>query len=295
MHFNIFHIFYQGAETKAGENDVESAAVLDLTDPQQMAALLEGYINEDPLTSTAETMDMISALSVDTSGTDARHSSTEPNTVDKLKNKSPNKIQRDSDKPSPTTASPKQGVKTITYTLAARSTANTVASSTMQQSTSVTRSNELNISAQTLSEGTNQVILNGTLKHSNVTVVSAIVTSATGSLSYTSTNSKHADCGTGPMSATETKLLEQIDKPHKCHVCGECFKYEFTLNAHMPKHKEALPAWESRGVLVPYGAGVKSVVLPKAMPIKPYSCPVCKETFRYVNSNYKDVAITVQS
>lgn len=78
------------------------------------------------------------------------------------------------------------------------------------------------------------------------------------------------------------QVLEQLDRPNKCPVCGQSFKFAFTLDAHMRKHKEHLPAWESRGVLVPYGAGVKSVVLPKAMPIKPYPCPVCQESFRYV-------------
>ena len=260
-----------------GENNIEPAAVLDLADPRQMAALLEGYMNDDQLTSTAETIDMINALSVDAS--DKVQSNTEVITMDKSNNKSPNKQQKESNKSSPTSVSPKQGVKTITYTLA-RSGANTITSSTTQQSTSVPKSNEISLGTQTLTEGTNHLIINGTLKGSSVTVVSTVITSPTGSCNYTSSNSKHTDTGTGPISASETKLLEQMDKPHRCHVCGECFKYEFTLNAHMPKHKEALPAWESRGVLVPYGAGVKSVVLPKAMPIKPYGCPVCQESFR---------------
>ena len=268
-----------GGTSSKGENEVAPAAVLDLADPQQMAALLEGYMDDDQLNSTAETIDMINALSVDASAAKAQLN-TGASTMDKSNNKSHNKLQKESDKSSPS-ISPKQGVKTITYTLA-RSGANTITSSTTQQSISVPKTNEINLGTQTLTEGTNNVIINGTLKGSTVTVVSTVMATPTGSINYTSSNTKHTDTGTGPISASETKLLEQMDKPHRCHVCGECFKYEFTLNAHMPKHKEALPAWESRGVLVPYGAGVKSVVLPKAMPIKPYGCPVCKETFRYV-------------
>lgn len=114
-----------------------------------------------------------------------------------------------------------------------------------------------------------QTQLNGTLRSSTVTLVTNV-----------HTNSKSTDTSTEPINASESKLLEEMDKPYKCNICGESFKYEFTLQyTHMPKHKTT-PSWENSEVLMPYAAGVKSLTLPKPMPQKPYGCPVCFKPFR---------------
>ncbi len=254
------HLFLQVLTTsptkaRSHNSQAESSAVLDLTDPQQMAALLGGYINEDPLTSTAETINMINALSVDTS--EAADSS------GKATSTSPVKSQNDAvSKSVPMSTSPKQGVKTITYTLA-RSGANTVTSSASAEP----RSKPSPPIFQPVSGGSNHVVVNGSLKASPVSVLNV------------SSSNKCSDSGTEPMNASDKKLLEEMDKPFRCEECGDSFKYAFTLEAHEKQKHNKVSPWE-KGVLVPYGKGVKSIHLPREMPMKPFGCRMCQETFR---------------
>ena len=53
-----------------------------------------------------------------------------------------------------------------------------------------------------------------------------------------STNSSLAR-NSNKISSTSSSVQENDEKPHRCNVCGSCFKYDFSLYAHLSSHPES--------------------------------------------------------
>ncbi len=92
-------------------------------------------------------------------------------------------------------------MKTITYTLARPSNVNNF------NKNSVAQIKGENIQTQVLQEGTNHLIINGTMKGSTVTVVSTVMGAPPPTLEVIN---KTTDSGTGPMSMDDSKVSTQI-------------------------------------------------------------------------------------